>query len=210
MKRTLYALGAALCALLALIVIACAAVTRMGRDGALYARCFHAYAQTEHLGVGEEAYDGIADDLASYFSGGDVEFPYFSGKEQTHLADIRALFSLFDRAWLLLIPAVLLAFLLLRRPDPKGFFIGCGAAILLLLALGGWCALDFNGAFTALHHLLFTNDFWLLNPRTDLLICLMPERMFTALGLRLGLTALPAWLLVITALGALCARRRKA
>lgn len=199
-RRALYACGAAACLLLTLAVILCAAVTHMGRDGALYARCFHAFADTGQLGVEAAEYDGIARDLARYLAGEDVDLSCFNGRERLHLADIRALFRLFDRAGLLLIPALALAALLLRRPDFKGFWIGCGLALALLAALAAYIALDFEGAFIALHRLLFTNELWLLNPRTDLLICLMPERMFVYLAKRLALVAVPAWLLAGTAL----------
>lgn len=209
MRRVLYSLGTAVCLLLILIVITCAAVTHMGRDGALYARCFHAYAGTEHLGVTEDRYDEIAQALAVYLSGDSAEMPYFNEKELTHLNDIRLLFALFDKAWLLLIPAAALVFLLLKRPDPKGLAFGSALAVLILLAIGTCFSVNFEGAFIALHKVLFTNDLWLLAPRTDLLICLMPERMFSALAVQLALTVLPGWLLAATVLAVICVLRKR-
>ena len=198
-KRILYAAGTALCLLLLLIVIACAAVTHMGRDGKLYAACFHAFARdTERFGVTESDYDGIGRDLGAYFSGEDVGFPYFNQREMTHLSDIRGLFRMFDRAWLLLLLIVPLAFFLARRPDPKGFWMGLGLTAVLLAALAMYIALDFESAFILMHRLLFTNDLWLLNPYTDLLICLMPEEMFIYLAKRLAWIVIPAWLLIPT------------
>ena len=198
MKRTLYAAGTALCLLLLLSVILCAAVTRMGRDGGLYARCFHAFADTRRFGVPESDYDGIASDLGDYFSGGAADFPYFNGRERAHLADIRQLFRAFDKAWLLLAAALPLAFALIRRPDAKGFFLGFGLAVLLPGAAALYAALDFENAFILTHRLLFSNDLWLLDPNTDLLICLMPEPMFTFLAGRLAAVVIPAWLLIPT------------
>ena len=209
MRRVLYSLGTAVCLLLILIVITCAAVTHMGRDGALYARCFHAYASTEHLGVTADRYDEIAGDLAVYLSGNEAEMPYFNEKEQTHLNDIRLLFALFDKAWLLLISAAILAFLLLKAPDPKSLAFGSALAVLLLLALIACFAINFEAAFIAMHQVLFTNDLWLLDPSTDLLICLMPENMFSALAVRLALIVMPAWLLSATALTGICVLRKR-
>ena len=57
--------------------------------------------------------------------------------------------------------------------------------------------LDYDRFFTAFHRLAFTNDLWLLNPRTDLLIRLMPEGLFMDLGLW-GLGAAGAWLLILS------------
>ena len=112
-------------------------------------------------------------------------------------------------AWLLLIPAAALVFLLLKRPDPKGLAFGSALAVLILLAIGTCFSVNFEGAFIALHKVLFTNDLWLLDPRTDLLICLMPERMFSALAVQLALTVLPGWLLAATVLAVICVLRKR-
>ena len=63
-----------------------------------------------------------------------------------------------------------------------------GAALFLGLAglLALICALDFNRAFIAFHHLFFTNDLWLLDPRTDLLIRICPQSMFMGMAVRIG------------------------
>ena len=149
MKRTLYAAGTALCLLLLLTVIVCAVAARMGRDGELYARCFHAFARdTGRFGVSDAQFDAVGRDLAAYFSGDDVAFPYFNEKERTHLADIRSLFSLLGRAWLLLIPAAALAVPLAGKPDPKGFLWGFGLAVLLLGSAAAYTALHFESALS--------------------------------------------------------------
>ena len=212
MRRAAYSLAVALCLLLWLAFVACFTAVRMGRDGQLYARCFHAFGDTARLGVPESAYDQIAMSLAEYFSGGDVAFDVFNQREMTHLSDIRGLFRLFDRAWILLIPLAAMAVALIKKPDPRGFWLGTGLCVLLLGAVATYIALDFENAFILMHRLLFTNDLWLLNPNTDLLICLMPEPMFTFLAGRLALTILPLGLLpptVVAAAEALRAGARK-
>lgn len=76
-----------------------------------------------------------------------------------------------------------------------------GAALFLGLAglLALICALDFNRAFIAFHHLFFTNDLWLLDPATDLMIRLLPETFFAQVAGRAALLALlgPAGALVL-------------
>ena len=52
-------------------------------------------------------------------------------------------------------------------------------------------------AFVLLHKLLFTNDLWLLNPQTDLLIALMPEGMFMHLALQVLYRLLPLLIIFI-------------
>ena len=71
--------------------------------------------------------------------------------------------------------------------------------LILLIPLGAfalWAIVDFDSAFTFFHRLLFTNDLWLLDPRTDLLIRICPESMFMAMGLRVGLWSLAALIAV--------------
>ena len=41
-----------------------------------------------------------------------------------------------------------------------------------------WGAVDFDSLFVLFHRLSFSNSLWLLNPRTDLLIRLMPTDFF--------------------------------
>ena len=59
-----------------------------------------------------------------------------------------------------------------------------------------WAAVNFDGLFITFHRLAFRNDLWLLNPRTDLLIRLMPETLFIRLGL-MGLAVFSAGMAVV-------------
>lgn len=198
-KRPVYALCTALCLLLALTAILSAGVVKLGRDHFLYARCFQAFADTEALGVEKSQYEGLAQSLADYLSGREADLSLFSEKEITHLTDIRQIFAGLDWVCAVTAPAALaLGYFLWRRPDPRGFLIGLAAAVLLAAAVTVLILLDFDRAFVLMHRLLFTNDFWLLDPSTDLLICLMPEAMFTFLAVRLAWLTLPAWLLLPT------------
>lgn len=187
-----------MCLLLLLIAVLCAVVTAMGRDGDLYARCFHRFADTARFGVAETAYDDIGRALGDYFSGVDVDFPFFNQRERIHLSDIRGLFWLFDWGRWLLLPAAILAFALVKKPDFKGFLLGLGFTVFLLAMAAAYIAADFENAFLLMHRLLFDNDLWLLNPNTDLLICLMPEPMFMYLARLLALWVIPLWLLPST------------
>ena len=45
---------------------------------------------------------------------------------------------------------------------------------------------DFNKYFTLFHEIFFTNDLWLLDPRTDLLIRMLPEGFFFDMVVRIG------------------------
>lgn len=51
-----------------------------------------------------------------------------------------------------------------------------GIATVTILGLAGLLSLvDFTQAWTQFHHIAFSNDDWMLDPRTDYLIMLYPE-----------------------------------
>lgn len=51
-------------------------------------------------------------------------------------------------------------------------------AYLVPILFGILYLVDFQGAFVKFHEIFFKNDLWLLDPKTDLLIRLMPEEFF--------------------------------
>ena len=88
-------------------------------------------------------------------------------------------------------------FLLRKREKgfARGVLLGLRVSGCLGAALLIWGAADFDGLFTAFHRVAFPNGGWLLDPRTDLLIRLMPTAFFTDLALRILLCLLAAGLL---------------
>jgi integral membrane protein (TIGR01906 family) len=55
---------------------------------------------------------------------------------------------------------------------------GIGLFIGSMVALAALISTDFTKYFTTFHHIFFDNDDWLLNPKTDLLINIVPEGFF--------------------------------
>lgn len=126
--------------------------------------------------------------------------PAFNERERIHMEDCRQLFILLRQARdaagiagpiLLILGALLLHD---RGRIRRAAWI---APLVLLIPLGAfaiWAAADFGAAFNFFHKLLFTNDLWLLDPRTDLLIRLCPASMFMSMGMRIGILSLTAML----------------
>ncbi len=118
--------------------------------------------------------------------------PAFSEKELAHLSDIRGLVALAGRlrvAALILLASGLALFFTLRRlrpallraVRPQRALAGTLLAVFALTAAAAlWAALDFDSLFILFHRLLFSNDLWLLNPRSDLLLQLMPGAFFVS------------------------------
>lgn len=137
----------------------------------------------------------------------------FNQREIAHMVDVAALFDLLRRVlWALAALALGLAL--------TAQWLGGGAAwgraltvgTLVWIALAGAlalvCALDFSRAFIAFHHLFFTNDLWLMDPHTDLMIRLLPEGFFSAVAGRVALLAI-LWPAAGLAAGILLTRRER-
>lgn len=145
----------------------------------------------------------------------------FNGKELHHMADCRKLFAPLVSLWLNLGMALAGTAMALyapkgRRVIGRGYIGGIWLASMLIIAplalLGLWAAMDFTSAFHFFHRLLFTNNLWLLDPRTDLLIRICPSSMFAGMGIRIGVRAALALLglpAVLTLIYKLEKRKRK-
>ncbi len=181
------------------------------------------YAQT---GLPDEEYAGVASMIARYLAGGNTEFQYtftneegtevncFNTREQTHMADCLQLFHL-CRGIMLLSAAVTCGCILALVMGKKwgrgtvGFLTGNGLVLLLCLTLVAWGLADFEGLFVRFHQTFFSNDLWLLNPQTDLLIRLMPTQFFVDWAAVIAGLWLAALTVATVGAGILCHRQRR-
>ena len=192
-------------------IIVLTTVNEVGTDSDLY------YSEQMKAGILPEA--GISEvdlhaldaTLSSYLSGWNprtdrIDDPQiwlpeaqrnaFNERELTHLRDCLDLFNLLRKVRSRLIPwAVLLivggAYLLRDRKRIR--LCAWLSPLILLLPLGAfaiYAVADFDAAFTFFHKVLFTNDLWLLDPRTDLLIRICPASMFMHMGVRIAVCSL--------------------
>jgi integral membrane protein (TIGR01906 family) len=114
---------------------------------------------------------------------GGVERSFLNEKEVAHMRDVQRLFSW--ARWLtlgLLLPLILWGILAHRhRSAPaywRAMFQASVCALLLGLLAAFLIAQDFTQAFDRFHELAFSNDLWMLDPRQDQLINLLPEQFF--------------------------------
>lgn len=215
MTRFVRAVGFLLAWAVILFALA-AAVYGMAGNGDLLARKMLFYAPPENTGLPEAEYPGVARMTAAYLTGREETFQYvfsdaegnrflcFQDHEAAHMADCRELIRLTGTLrWVFGGLALVLAGagVLLRRHRTlaDGVLAGLGTAGILFTGLVLWALADFDGFFTAFHRVAFTNNGWLLDTRTDLLIRLMPEDFFVALGARLLLWTAAAALAAGTA-----------
>ena len=213
-RRTVGAAGLALGLVALTLIWILTALHAVGTDDALY---YSEQTKAQILpdaGVSDADLRDLDGRLAAYLAGDEAALyegdsvvrvavfgavrPAFNDREMAHMEDCFRLFALLRKARNRLIPwAVLLvvggAYLLNDRKKAR---LCAGLSPLVPLvplgAFAAWAAIDFGGAFTFFHRLLFRNDLWLMDPATDLLIRVCPESMFMAMGLRVGLWALAA------------------
>ena len=83
-----------------------------------------------------------------------------------------------------------------RMDFAAGMRIGLIAAGVVFGLLLVWGLIDFDSLFVTFHRVAFTNEGWLLDPRTDMLIRLMPTPFFISMGVRVLLAVLAAALVL--------------
>lgn len=131
--------------------------------------------------------------------------PAFNQKELIHMEDCRRLFVLLRAVtgWTAALGAAFIPCGIYLLRDRKKIRLAAWLSPLAIAVplglLAVWALVDFNAAFNFFHKILFTNDLWLLNPATDLLIRICPASMFMSMGARIGLLGL-AWALAVPAL----------
>ena len=120
---------------------------------------------------------------------------FFNAREKAHMADVRNLFlgGLALRRLCLFLAAASVALLALFKVPLKHLLprMLCAGTVLFLgvtALLAGIISTDFTKYFIIFHKIFFTNDLWQLDPRTDLLINIVPEPFFMDTAARIGMT----------------------
>ena len=168
------------------------------------------------VGVDQEELNYVQYDVAQYLNGRDaslnnervimfgVEQPIFNEREIAHMEDVKKLFELErimkNGAWLLALTLGLFALLMTWAEGALwcGLY-ALGGWVLIALILGIACGFNFEAAFTKFHELLFDNDLWLLDPRTDAMIRMYPQAFFEKMAYSIGkrmLTSAGYWWII--------------
>lgn len=177
---------------------------------------FEKYNIVDVTGKSMDALGLISDDLILYLkgSGGDeLLTPHFNENEVLHMRDVQDLFDLARAIKYggFMIAILILAYLFYKKERlfiGKTLLYGPVFTYLILIALGLLVSTDFNKYFTYFHLIFFTNDLWLLDPRTDLMIQMLPEPFFMGMALRIMLSFF-IYLSIIQIVGYLYKRKDK-
>ena len=210
-----YALSVA-AVLLYFTALVCVLLPAFCRSESQLASGFTAYADRKVTGLTEEGEKQIAAALSEYFSNEYAKTPQltleihgaprdaFTEKELSHLGDIKHLLLLADQIAALCFAALLLSLVCIFVQGKGELLKSLSRAFcvlpVLLVALAVWAAFNFDGLFITFHKLLFSNNDWLLDPRKDLLLQLMPLDFFMAALKRMALILVPLIILPYIAL----------
>ena len=156
------------------------------------------FAPPEDTRLPAEEYAPVVSMITAYLQGDDIPFQHvftadgtqyaaFNQKEQQHMADVQDLFRLCRGGGWVCAALVIALAITLRKDFPwrtvSRTLIAILATVTVLIILA---CVDFNSLFVLFHRIAFTNDLWLLNPQTDLLIRLMPIEFFINYAATIG------------------------
>lgn len=184
--------------LLGLAALMCSVAASCVTNEALMHQGFLNHGNTAHLNLTGDYYDEAAKGIAAYMDGRadeiahpvDASNPLFSENEMLHLADVRGIVNALKiirwAGGLTAILGILVAWVLDRKQEKntlmqslwQGFAYAGMGLFAIGLAICIWGFVDFESLFWQFHLVSFTNDLWLMDPATDLMIALMPESFF--------------------------------
>lgn len=136
----------------------------------------------------------ISKGLITYLYSGreDLINDNFNEKEIMHMKDVHALFNLSDKIYnisfilgliIIVIYVLFKNINLLLWNSAKYIVILLIIASLLVLLISS----DFNKFFIMFHEIFFDNDLWLLDPKTDLMIQMLPEKFFSTMSANIAI-----------------------
>lgn len=184
-----------------------------------YERAFRAYDADEATGIPLAELDRSARAIIDYFENDaetlrivvvkdGEEVSLFNPRETAHMEDVKRLMRTLFR-----VHEVSLAFVLAyvtgtvlwsgeRSPRrlAREAMSGVAAGVLVVAAIGAVSLAGFDAAWSRFHELVFPNDLWRLNPRTDHLIQMFPEAFWEeAVYIAGALTLIEGTLIVVAA-----------
>lgn len=216
-------LAAAFCLMLA-VLITSVEFTAYGIDG-YYEREYRKYQVLQRVPMKMEDLLYVTEEMMEYLKaeradldirteidGEEQEF--FNAKEKRHMKDVQGLFlgGIQLRRGAMAVVLLVSAVLLLRKKGDILFRMlqwGIGLFLGSMAALGILISTDFTKYFTYFHLIFFDNEDWFLNPKTDLLINIVPEGFFRDTVVLIVLLFFAASLLLWLGAGIMAKRMKK-
>lgn len=197
MKRTFSKISAILGFLFLILGILLSSVFSYALNPEFYVSEYMKLHQADIIGISQADLNQVTNNLLDYTSGKretlDMQFEMngevrevFNEKEKSHMVDVKDLcvnalnFQIY--AYVLAVLLVALSALLHRQDVVKNLckncLIACAIFFSLVLIIGVWAMVSFQSFWFVFHKVFFTNDLWILNPATDILILMVPGQFF--------------------------------
>lgn len=144
-------------------------------------------------GISSEDLERIIDKLAGYVVGTEADMqlevpihgriePVYGERELLHMVDVRRIFDALRASVVIYFAILGLTFYVDRSHYADNLKrlakYGLWGTLVIVVGLGVLVMTDFTKYFYAFHEVFFTNDLWLLDPKTDVLIQMLPEVFF--------------------------------
>lgn len=191
----------------------------LATDAAYYRHGFRKYNAAEVTGVPLSDLDRAANDMVNYFEDDSTtlhiivaedgqEASLFNAKETAHMEDVKSLMRVVFRAneisLAVIICYITCVFIWARQKSVRRLAVealaGVGVGFAVLIGVGIFALTGFDAAWTRFHEIAFRNNLWELNPATDHLIQMFPEKFWQEATYFVGgLTIAEALVIVITA-----------
>lgn len=119
--------------------------------------------------------------------------PMFNEREISHMVDVKDLYQNAMTVRNISFVVFILLSLFLFYENSSYFLLEGFKRTLLILGLilifiVSYAVIDFNSFWNDFHHIFFTNDLWILDPRVDRLINMVPLNFFNGLVTRIIIT----------------------
>lgn len=164
-------------------------------DSSFYKEYSRKYNIKEYVGVDQDKLEKMYDNIIDQIKTGDDSYlkPYFNDREIYHMDDVHKLYKFADvvKYISIFIILVFLIRLVFEKSKYKRFIFistlrnSLVAILLIITLLAILISTDFDSAFIKFHHIFFDNDLWILNPKTDIMIRMLPQDYFLKMAIRI-------------------------
>jgi len=204
MAKALTKIAAAICGIAIIIAVIVGCVRAFAFNRNFYVKEYAKLDTAESIGISEEdlteATEALLsymedkrDDLVVYAEFAEGEEEVFGEREKLHMVDVKNLYLGAMTAGIICacmgVIGIVLLFIKNKRAAAEGYLIGNAVFFVAFGALAIFAATDFNMFWYKFHQVFFTNDLWLLDPATDVLIQMVPSQFFFDLVMRIAVTA---------------------
>ncbi len=125
-------------------------------------------------------YDALID-YNNLFNHQPLAFPDFVMSEagRIHFEEVKVVFDLFGYLTIFLLPLVLIGIWIANRTKSRAYLRVAGIlGILIPVSLAVCIGLWWDRVFVIFHELVFNNDYWIFDEKTDPVITILPDTFF--------------------------------